>query len=63
MAKPEHLDLLRQGVEVWNERKKDPLMDPDLSEADPSQAFRAVYPTFLQEAPRAPRRAPFFGHV
>ena len=34
MANPEHLDLLRQGVEVWNEwRRKEPSVGPDLSDA------------------------------
>lgn len=35
MANPEHLNLLRQGVEVWNRwRKEHPEIQPDLSGAD-----------------------------
>ena len=35
MANPEHLKILKQGVEVWNEwRKKNPDIVPDLSNAD-----------------------------
>lgn len=34
MANPEHLEILMQGVEVWNEwRKANPEITPDLSEA------------------------------
>ena len=34
MANPEHLEILKQGVEVWNEwRKKNPDLKPDLSGA------------------------------
>ena len=34
MANPEHLNILKQGVEVWNRwRKKNPDVVPDLSEA------------------------------
>ena len=33
MANAEHLELLRQGVDLWNEwRRKSPLIVPDLSE-------------------------------
>ena len=39
MANQEHLDLLRQGVKVWNEwRAKEPSIPPDLSKADLSSA-------------------------
>jgi uncharacterized protein YjbI with pentapeptide repeats len=35
MANPEHLEILRQGVEVWNDwRDTEPSVIPDLSEAD-----------------------------
>jgi hypothetical protein len=35
MANPEHLKILKQGVEVWNRwRIKNPSIKPDLSEAD-----------------------------
>ncbi len=35
MANPEHLEILGQGVYVWNEwRKENPGIDPDLSGAD-----------------------------
>jgi hypothetical protein len=35
MANPEHLDLLRQGVEVWNAwRRKEPSIAPDFREAN-----------------------------
>ena len=35
MANPEHLEFLRQGVEVWNAwRAKEPSIVPDLSEAN-----------------------------
>jgi uncharacterized protein YjbI with pentapeptide repeats len=39
MANPEHLELLRQGVVVWNAwRAKDPSNVPDLRQADLGQA-------------------------
>jgi uncharacterized protein YjbI with pentapeptide repeats len=39
MANPEHLEILRQGVEVWNAwRTKEPLIEPDLSGANLSGA-------------------------
>lgn len=35
MANQEHLDILKQGVEVWNRwRKEHPSVQPDLSESD-----------------------------
>jgi len=35
MANPEHLEILKQGVEKWNEwRKRNPDVIPDLKEAD-----------------------------
>jgi hypothetical protein len=35
MANPEHLDLLKRGVEIWNEsRRRFPKIEPDLSNAD-----------------------------
>lgn len=35
MANPEHLDILKQGVEVWNQwREEHPEIVPDLSSAD-----------------------------
>jgi len=35
MANPEHLDILKQGVEVWNTwRKEHPKVRPDLGKAD-----------------------------
>lgn len=35
MANPEHVEILKQGVEVWNRwRRKHPDIVPDLSEAD-----------------------------
>lgn len=34
MANPEHLEILKQGVAVWNEwREANPLVRPDLSDA------------------------------
>jgi hypothetical protein len=31
MANPEHLEILKQGVEAWNEwREKNPDIEPDL---------------------------------
>src|ERR1035441_9404312 len=39
MANPEHLEILKQGVEQWNEwRKEHPDAGPDLSEADLREA-------------------------
>ena len=39
MANPEHLRILKQGVEVWNQWRKDhPAIKPDLSEAVLSRA-------------------------
>ncbi len=38
MANPEHLAKLREGVEAWNQwRKQNPTIRPDLSEADLSE--------------------------
>lgn len=35
MADPEHLEILKQGVEAWNEWRRDkPTISPDLSHAD-----------------------------
>ena len=35
MANPEHLEILKQGVEVWNRwRKKSPEVEPNLTRAD-----------------------------
>ncbi len=35
MANPEHLEILKQGVEQWNKwRKEHPEVRPDLSGAD-----------------------------
>jgi hypothetical protein len=35
MANPEHLEMLKQGVDVWNEwRKENPTVKPDLTFAD-----------------------------
>lgn len=39
MANQEHLDILKQGVEVWNRwRQEHPKIPPDLSEADLEKA-------------------------
>jgi hypothetical protein len=39
MANPEHLDLLRQGVDVWNaQRWEEPSISPNLGGADLSEA-------------------------
>ena len=39
MANEEHVQIIRQGVEVWNDwRQKNPEVVPDLSKADLSQA-------------------------
>ncbi len=39
MANEEHLKILKQGVEAWNEwRKKNPQRTPDLSKANLSEA-------------------------
>jgi hypothetical protein len=35
MANPEHVEILKQGVEVWNKwRKENPKIEPDLSNSD-----------------------------
>ena len=35
MANQQHLDILKQGVETWNQwRKENPDINPDLREAD-----------------------------
>jgi uncharacterized protein YjbI with pentapeptide repeats len=35
MANPEHLAILKQGVEIWNKWRKDnPSIEPDISNAD-----------------------------
>jgi hypothetical protein len=35
MADPQHLQIIQQGVDAWNEwRKKNPALIPDLSSAD-----------------------------
>ena len=35
MANPEHLKILKQGVELWNQwRKENPKIQPDLTETD-----------------------------
>jgi len=40
MANEEHLDILKQGVEVWNQwRKENPGVRPDLSGADLGEAY------------------------
>ncbi|HVB22311.1 MAG TPA: pentapeptide repeat-containing protein [Ktedonobacteraceae bacterium] len=40
MANPEHLAILKQGVEAWNQwRQEHPEIEPDLSEADLRKAF------------------------
>jgi hypothetical protein len=39
VASEEHLQIIRQGVEIWNERRqKNPELIPDLSEADLEKA-------------------------
>ena len=39
MANPEHVDILKQGVEVWNKwRKVNPNVSPNLSRIDPIKA-------------------------
>jgi hypothetical protein len=38
MANPEHLESLKQGVEVWNEwRKQYPYIQPHLNDSDLSE--------------------------
>ena len=38
MANQEHLDILKQGVDAWNEWKRQhPDIEPDLSDADLSE--------------------------
>lgn len=40
MANQEHLDILKQGVEAWNQWRKDhPAINPDLREADLREAI------------------------
>ena len=35
MANPEHLKILKEGAEAWNQwRKENPAVRPDLGEAD-----------------------------
>lgn len=39
MASQEHLDLLKQGVDIWNQwRTEHPMVSPDLGVADLSEA-------------------------
>mgnify|MGYP006447990633 CR=1 FL=1 len=39
MANPEHIKILKQGAEVWNEwRSKNPTVEPGFFEADLSGA-------------------------
>lgn len=39
MANQEHLDILKQGVDIWNQwRKEHPDAEPDLSGANLSEA-------------------------
>ena len=39
MANPEHLEILKQGVEIWNQWRKDnPKVIPDLNEVDIEEA-------------------------
>ena len=39
MANPKHVEILKQGVEVWNEwRKENPNVIPDLTGANLSRA-------------------------
>ena len=39
MANPKHLNLLKQGVEVWNRwREQNPEIRPDLTQADLREA-------------------------
>jgi hypothetical protein len=39
MANPEHLNILKQGVEVWNQwRKENPGVEGDLTHADLTKA-------------------------
>jgi hypothetical protein len=41
MANPEHLDILKQGVEAWNawrNQNRDLMLIPDLADADLIQA-------------------------
>jgi uncharacterized protein YjbI with pentapeptide repeats len=41
MANPEHLEILKRGVKIWNEWRKaiwSQDLDPDLSEADLTEA-------------------------
>jgi hypothetical protein len=39
MANAEHLEILKQGWDVWNQwRREHPKTQPDLSEADLSEA-------------------------
>jgi uncharacterized protein YjbI with pentapeptide repeats len=39
MADPDHLEILQQGVDAWNSwREREPLLAPDLSEADLAMA-------------------------
>jgi len=45
MANPEHLKILKQGVEDWNQWRKDnPDIKPGLSEADLRGGRRGVSP-------------------
>jgi len=54
MANKEHLAILRQGVDVWNEwREKHPDVAPDLSRSDLSEVDLSgvnLYEAELQEA-------------
>ncbi|MDQ2884688.1 MAG: pentapeptide repeat-containing protein [Chloroflexota bacterium] len=44
MANPEHVELLKQGVEVWNKwRKENPDVQPDLSNAHFYKDFHAYH--------------------
>jgi hypothetical protein len=42
MANPEHLEILKQGVEAWNTwRRANPSIEPDLTRASLSGAYPA----------------------
>ncbi|HYT45569.1 MAG TPA: pentapeptide repeat-containing protein, partial [Methylomirabilota bacterium] len=43
MASQEHLDILKQGVDAWNQwRRQFPNIQPDLSDADLSQTSLVI---------------------
>jgi hypothetical protein len=59
MANPEHLEILKQGVKVWNAWRDDnPSVRPDLSEEDLSNLIRTTGPVSSQGGIKSPSPGP-----